>query len=103
MEDKSVTPCRGNTILCSSPGPLAPPQILKGLFELTRRPSRALVSPHALLLYLIIDPCQVLTYRHLRPLFDNQMVGSKRGPLKDGLSCDILGFMEPVSSTFEKK
>ena len=42
----------GNTFLfCSPPAtPSSPSQTLEGLFELTRRPSRALDSPRALLL-----------------------------------------------------
>ena len=44
-------PSSGYTLLCSSsPCHLPPFQTIEGLFELTRRPSRALDSPHALLL-----------------------------------------------------
>ena len=46
-----MTPCRGNTIFL--PFLPAPPSFisrtLEGLFELTRRPSRAFISPRALL------------------------------------------------------
>ena len=52
MEGKSMTPHQGNTILCSeflSATPMSLSQTLEGLFELTQRPSRAFVSPRALL------------------------------------------------------
>ena len=47
-----MTPHRGNTILFSSSQqlrPSSPSRTLEGLFELTRRPSRALNLPRALL------------------------------------------------------
>ena len=46
-----MTPCQGNTILCSSSQqlPCLRPGPLKGFFEQTRRPSRALDLPRALL------------------------------------------------------
>ena len=42
-----MTPSQGNTIFQATPSSLTP--TLEGLFELTRRPSRSLDSPRALL------------------------------------------------------
>ena len=51
LEGKSMTPLRGNTnslpFLPATPS--SPSRTLQGLFELTRRPSRALDLPRALL------------------------------------------------------
>ena len=54
LEGKSITPHHGNTILFRSSQQLPRLRLgpLKGFFDLTRRPSRALNSPCALLLEL---------------------------------------------------
>ena len=51
LEDKSMTPRRGKhfSLPFLPDTPSSPSRTLEGLFELTRRPSRALDSPHALL------------------------------------------------------
>ena len=47
-----MTPRQANTTLFRFATPSSPSQTLEELFELTRRPSRALDSPRALLLEL---------------------------------------------------
>ena len=62
LKGKSMTPrCQGNAILFLSATPLSLSRTLEGLFELTRRPSRALTWPCVLLCNVSKDKLSVVS------------------------------------------